>query len=548
MKEGNSVKMVNRDQSHSQRQISAPITLGGVAALATLLGAFIRCFYVFQSDFPLNDGGMFYTMVQDLQKAHYHLPLFTSYNQANIPFAYPPLPFYLTGWLNSIFGIDLLQLERFLPLLFSIATIPAFYWLAKKVLSSDVQVGAATLVFALFSPVYTWQIMGGGLTRSPALFFTVLALAAYFSWVKEHRWIDLIWIILFTSLTTLCHLEMLFMLGLSYLTIFFIKQHSWKVFGQLCLAGLGTLLLTAPWWGTVIAQHGFSPFVQAFGIGKFNLLTTLATLFSLTPTQDLNETIFTLLGVAGAVILLCQRDWLLLVWWLVFVLFDPRSTQRSVTIPVALLAGVSLELGLSWLGKNLPQAKKEKNQPHPGGIDFQKSSIKLILIICFVFAFFNELVGEYTSGSLLSSLNQENRQAMQWVKENTPEGSKFLVIDYPSGWHLDMVGEWFPTISERVSLLTAQGLEWLPDKAQAKTIDALTKVSNCRMEGITCLENWIKQEPVQLQYVYFAQNRQSIDTQLKFTSVVEAQISNSTDYQLVYSNSDVKIYQVLGKK
>ena len=539
------MKLFTRNSSISHERSSRPITAGGVVVLATLIGGIVRCFYVLQSDFPLNDGGMFYTMVQDLQAAYYRLPLFTSYNQGNVPFAYPPLPFYFTGWLNSWFGIDLLQLVRFLPLIFSIATIPAFYWLAKQVLANDIQVGSATLVFALFSPVYTWQIMGGGLTRSPALLFTVLALAAYFAWMKDQRWIQFAGIILFTALTTLCHLEMLLMLGLSYLTLFLLKQRSWKVFGQLCLAGLGTLILTAPWWGTVIAQHGIDPFIQAFTVGKFSLLTTLATLFSLTPAQDLNVTIFTLLGLVGAVILFCKKEWFLLVWWLVFIFLDPRSTQRSVTIPVSLLAGVSIDQGLRWLTRNLPGRKKEITQFNTEAVDFNKGSLKLILIISFVMLLFNDLVGAYTSGSLLGSLNLENRLAMQWVRENTPEKSEFLVIDYPEGWHLDMVGEWFPTLSGRKSLLTAQGLEWLPDKAQAVTIGALAKVSACRMVGLTCLEDWITQGSVQVQYIYFTQNKNGQDKTSTFTSVVEEQMSVDPKYKLVYSNSDVRIFQML---
>ena len=143
--------------------------MASVVILATLIGAFVRLFYVLQSDFPLNDGGMFYTMIGDLQAAAYRLPAFTSYNNANIPYAYPSLPFYLGGVLNGWLHIDLIQLLRFFPLVFSVLSIPAFYWLAKLLLKTDVQRGAAVFIFALFSPVYTWQIMGGGLTRSPGI-------------------------------------------------------------------------------------------------------------------------------------------------------------------------------------------------------------------------------------------------------------------------------------------------------------------------------------------------------------------------------------------
>ena len=58
--------------------------------LAILFGGFIRLNPVLTSSFPLNDGGLFYTMVQDLQENGYRIPETTRYNQLNLPYAYPP--------------------------------------------------------------------------------------------------------------------------------------------------------------------------------------------------------------------------------------------------------------------------------------------------------------------------------------------------------------------------------------------------------------------------------------------------------------------------
>jgi hypothetical protein len=102
MKEGRSLRKSQISQAKKNHyNFSRQQTTVGVILLATLVGTLIRSFFVLNSDFPLNDGGMFYTMIKDLQSAHFHLPAFTSYNQANIPFAYPPLPFYLAGAMDA---------------------------------------------------------------------------------------------------------------------------------------------------------------------------------------------------------------------------------------------------------------------------------------------------------------------------------------------------------------------------------------------------------------------------------------------------------------
>lgn len=88
-------------------------------AVAVLFGVAVRLGYLMRTDFPINDGGLFYTMIRDLQANGYRLPVYTSYNQANIPYAYPPLGFYLAGGINSLFGTNLFTLLRILPFLFT---------------------------------------------------------------------------------------------------------------------------------------------------------------------------------------------------------------------------------------------------------------------------------------------------------------------------------------------------------------------------------------------------------------------------------------------
>lgn len=513
--------------------------------MATLIGGLVRCFYVFQANFPLNDGGMFYTMIRDLQAAHYYLPAFTTYNHASIPFDYPPLGFYLGAVLNSVFHIDILQILRFVPLVFSIATIPAFYPLAEQLLPKKSQQICAVFVFALISSTYTWQIMGGGLTRSLAFFFTILAMGAYLKWAKQHRWLDYLLLILFTAFTALSHLEMLWMLGLSFVLFFFLFQRDWKQFGLALLAGIGVLILTAPWWATVIHLHGLSPFLQALHSGGFNLIGPIGSLFVVNPGQDLVQSLFTLLAFIGAIVLLKEKDWTLPVWWLAFMLLDPRSSLRSVTLPIALMAGAAINESLLWVSRNLSWKNEPVSAADSNSPDLANGWIKVILALVLFSAMFNDMIGYFSSGSLLASLNDENRQAMKWVKENTALDSHFLVVDYPNAWHSDMVGEWFPALAERSSLLTAQGKEWLPEHAQVKTIQALSAVNACQMEGLACLESWENQSKLDFDYVYFSENAQTMEKTTKYTSVVEAQISVDSNYRLVYSNEDVRIYRKL---
>ena len=141
---------------------------------AILFGSLVRLYPVWAAGFPVNDGGMFYRMVQDLIDSGFRIPLHTTYNQLQIPFAYPPLPFYLAGGLHLVLRIPVLEIIHWLPAFFSILTIPAFFWLAHVFLVNEKKAAVAALFFAFLPRSFEWLIMGGGLTRAPATLFFLL--------------------------------------------------------------------------------------------------------------------------------------------------------------------------------------------------------------------------------------------------------------------------------------------------------------------------------------------------------------------------------------
>src|SRR5512133_1314061 len=103
-----------------------------IVVLAFLLGAFMRFSPTLLAGFPINDGGMFAVMIDDLKASHYLLPAFTTYNHINIPFAYPPLGFYLGRLTSDLFGITAVQALRWVPSFFASLSILAFYLLALR--------------------------------------------------------------------------------------------------------------------------------------------------------------------------------------------------------------------------------------------------------------------------------------------------------------------------------------------------------------------------------------------------------------------------------
>ncbi len=158
-----------------------------------LLGAFVRFNPNLLASFPLNQGGMFAVMVDDLKANHYVLPAFTTYNHLKIPFAYPPLGFYVGGVVSDLFGLTSLQVLRWVPAFFASLSIPAFYLLALRVLKTKYYAAVSTLIFALMPRTLSWFVSGGGLTRAPGQFFMLLTLAVVVRLYQENRRSDVFW-------------------------------------------------------------------------------------------------------------------------------------------------------------------------------------------------------------------------------------------------------------------------------------------------------------------------------------------------------------------
>src|SRR5687768_95058 len=105
-----------------------------ILMLAIIIGAFMRFNPTLLAGFAINDGGMFAVMVDDLKASRYVLPAFTTYNHLNIPFVYPPLGFYLGRIAADLFGLSAPEALRWVPAFFASLSIPAFYWLALRLL------------------------------------------------------------------------------------------------------------------------------------------------------------------------------------------------------------------------------------------------------------------------------------------------------------------------------------------------------------------------------------------------------------------------------
>ena len=510
------------------------------AGAVLILAVLIRATYTLAVDFPLNDGGLFYAMIEDLRQAGFALPAETAYNAAGIPYSYPPLAFYAGAALSSFTLLDTYDVLRVLPLVTSIATVGAFFLLARAMLPDRGQHLAATFVFALLPRSFMWTIMGGGLTRSFGFLFAILTLHQLHAAFVERRPRSMVFATILGALTLLSHIEMAWFLTLSAVLLFAFHGRTWETARWSVASVVGVAVLTSPWWLTNVAYHGLSPFLAAARTGSLFSAETVFTALTFRATQEPMVPVFLFLALAGAWLCITDRRWLLPTWLVLAPIIDPRGFPTIASLPIALLAGIALAAGLgvvhSWFERpHLVDAPRRRLLPVAPAVGW-------VLVLLTVYASIGSVVA---TNPTLVALPESERQAMAWIAANTDERSRFLVIT-AEAWEQDRTSEWFPVLAERISVATVQGTEWLPGGAFGRQTNAYDEVQDCANQTAACIEKWATNSGTRVDYVYISKLVPGVYRELDFEDCcgpLRRDLAADPDYSLVFENDGASIFR-----
>ena len=177
----------------------------GILALMAV-GAAVRVALLFSIPFntPFHLGGLFYEFSRQILQNHFALPaIIPYYSLGGIPFAYPPLSFYLQAVVMKLFSPPPFVTVNLLPPLIAVFSLPAFFWMIKAQTDDNRLQAAALFAFALMPSAFANQIEGAGLAEACGTVVLLLYLGWLFRFERDPHPAPALWAGLFLGLCVL---------------------------------------------------------------------------------------------------------------------------------------------------------------------------------------------------------------------------------------------------------------------------------------------------------------------------------------------------------
>ncbi len=480
---------------------------------------------------PTGYAGLYTLMSELLVTNSFRLPQSVPfYGPGGFPYAYPPVGFYIAGIANYFLRIPLFTYLRFAPVLFTLLFLVLDYILIKKITCSRNKALIGAFLTACASAVYEYHVPAAGMVRSPALVFATLTLILCWEALSRQSLQRSTYVIAALSgvalgLTVMSHLSyaLFAILGILVFAFAALTKGVGKAFITSGIIFGSGIVVSAPWWGTLIGRYGFQILVNpAQSHGNFGVFQALlasgvqlpVTLIKkiLAIPNDWLPVVLAGLMVAGMIYLVLRRRWLLLAWFLLIFLIVGES-KRYLVIVACMACGM-------MIGDLVDLVHEQEAKLKRGNVSMYAFSILLL----FGFIFYGEFsVLQHDSPTLTKTLMDMS----SWLKHNTAANASYLLLDASND-----TDEWIPYLAQRTPITGQWGAEWTNN--QARLEELTNKLTACiNQQSFPCIKQVIEENNLATSCLVSVNSRTDLN----------AEITLDPAWHNVYQNDKYTIFE-----
>jgi hypothetical protein len=490
----------------------------GWIGLALVPGVVAVAVYLATNPYPAYGGGLYAQIATAIAANGYAPPATVDGYAVTVPFAYPPLQFYVFAALLDL-GFDPVTVTRLLPSLAVVAGLVPAYLLGRDYTGSRPAGTATAAMVALNPQVLEWHVSAGGVVRGFAFLYALTAVYAGYHVFTGGGRRALVGGAVAVALTGLTHPTYALFVVASYLVLWGGLDRSMGGLARGLAVGGGALALASPWLGWAVATHGPGVFTAAAGThgglgGGLDALLAGPSWVRLAP-----------LAIAGAALAL-RRDATVAAWVVVATLL---FFQVRFAYAVAALAAAVSGVGVAARG-----ARREGSAF--GSPDRRAAAVAALVLLATV-AGGTALAAATTSttDSLTPSfLDDESVAAAEWAAAETPADARFLV--------LGDAAEWFPALSGRSIAVGPWGVEWASATAYDRHLAAFRAVSTCESAG--CVTSAVAAVDADPDYVVVPKGRYTVrGTAVVGFGTLDRSFAVADGWTRVHENGGVTVFR-----
>jgi hypothetical protein len=458
-------------------------------------------------------------MAEGIADHHFVLPREVPYyGPGGLPFAYPPLSFYLMAAVTQVTGMSPLTYMRFMPPLGLVASVVAMFFLARAITASIQQATLAAVLFGI-SPT-TFELQGdiGGVCRGVGLLAALVTVTLVYRAVERATVRNVILAAVFLAATILSHFAYAVFAAVS-MAMFGLRRvrRMWVV----VVIGVIAAVLTLPWWVLMIHRHGLQVFMRIAdthdGMGFVRYLTDPWALGGLLVRDVVANG--TPLGGGSAILGVAQQvatgAWFVPGWLLATVLFNGREGARFATVVTALLSASILRMVSESMCR---RATSETRATATRAVFFG-----VLLLLSYGVAFVHHAI------SVAPSLSEEFLTVAQWVREHSPVNSRYLLVSDDAAQH-----EMMTYFARREPLVSYFGAEWTG--RYREQADRQKEIVECvRERSYSCVDDFIRRNDLAVDVIVGR-----VDPR---PESIASRIEAADDWRRVYANASYAVWQ-----
>jgi len=532
----------------------------GFLLLALVLSAFVQVAYLWSHEFPALLGGLFLEMAATVADSGTLPTTIHGFTTEGIPFAYPPLGFYVMAFFLDL-GVDGVQLLRFGAPAVLLGTVAAMYHLTVVLTDSPGTGVIAGIITGTHVSLNVYLLGASGFVRGLGFLCMVVAmLGAYQYFANGGGRQALAIATLGWGLVVLTHPVHAAAAGAGVAAAWLIWDRSPRGLATGAGVAVGGLLIASPWWLTVVSNHGVDIFFAGAGSqGSFN--NSLSDLQGLVAWfwdggDVLNwPAVFAVVGTAS---LVARGEWQQPAWLAApIVLLVPPHGRLGILF-VAPLGAIGFMLALSLLTEldidsrdrsaswfsRLQRPSSIDLPALPSSLDLPDVSVRQAIAV----AFFLLLVGPFVVQNMAAAsgtspysplpvyADAEDRTAMAWIENETAADAQVAVIGGAS--------EWFPHLANRTSVIVKYGTEWSGQDTFSRHESAQYNLRNCW--NAACVDATLVDHEfaAETDYVYVPYGGfMSGRTGTTISPALHDSLRTSDQFIRVYRNHGVGVYE-----